>query len=142
MPTADISRTRTGRNGAVPGAMAAGVPAFVETMMSTWAGRQAKAQIRRAIAGFDAAARARFGQDFSALSVVRKYEIVAAIDRQAFSEKREPSEPGDYAVLKQLIYLGYTSSHAVNARYVAIPGDYRGNLSKTERDALVAERVG
>lgn len=81
-----------------PGARAARVDRFIDAMLSDY---YAEADRRRFLAGLErveSRARSAFGARFGALPAERQLELVQALNRQAFAERRGPgSAPSEQA---------------------------------------------
>jgi gluconate 2-dehydrogenase gamma chain len=130
MAEAMIPRTDT------PGAADAGVPEFIDGLMIDWAGEGARAQLRRAIAGY----RTLAGSHGPASA--GRLEAMVELDRRSFAAPAGDAGADAYRWLKRMVFLGYRTSEAVLTDYVRNPGTYRGNLSRAEYDALVAQLAG
>lgn len=130
MAEAMIPRTDT------PGAADAGVPEFIDGLMIDWAGEGARAQLRRAIADY----RTLAGSQGPAPAA--RAEAMVEFDRRSFAAPAGDSGAEAYRWLKRMVFLGYRTSEAGFPNYVRNPGTYRGNLSRAEYDALVAELAG
>lgn len=126
MADAMIPRTDT------PGAGDAGVPEFIDALMVDWAGEGARAQLRRAIGGYRVLAGA-------AESPAARLDAMVELDRRSFAAPAGDAGADAYRWLKRIVFLAYRTSEAAFTSYVPNPGTYRGNLSRTEYDALVAQ---
>jgi hypothetical protein len=116
-----------------PGAVEAGVPEFIDGLMIDWAGEGARAQLKRVLGDYRQLAGSR-GQDRNA-----RQSAMAELDRRSFAAGGEDAGAEAYRWLKRLIFLAYRTSEAAFTSYVPNPGRYRGNLSRAEYEALVAE---
>jgi hypothetical protein len=117
-----------------PGAVDAGVPTFIDGLMIDWAGEGARAQLKRAVAAYAAAVRGR------GASPADRVAALAELDQRSFAAPATDADAAAYRWLKRMVFLGYRTSEAAFVRYVPNPGPYRGNLSRAEYDALVAEK--
>ncbi|MFV3128443.1 gluconate 2-dehydrogenase subunit 3 family protein [Niveispirillum sp. KHB5.9] len=117
-----------------PGARDANVHGVVDGLMVDWAEPQTQAQFRAVLAGIDG----KGPRPFLALAPAERAALLTGIDIAAFSGKR-PEDQG-WRRLKQLIWYAYFTSQGADPDYVAVPGDYRGDLSKAEYRHLVEER--
>lgn len=117
-----------------PGAVDAAVPEFIDGLMIDWAGAGARAQLHRAINDY----RALIGSSGKAPAAQSK--AMLELDRRSFAASAGDAGADSYRLLKRLVFLAYRTSEAAFTTYVPNPGRYRGNLSRTEYDALVAER--
>lgn len=100
-----------------PGALDAGVPQFVELILSDWHTPEERAPVLAGLAGLDADCRARHGRDFLACTAGEQTAALAAT---------EGSEM--FAMVKTLVVNGYITSEAgatSQAGYNPMPGVYR-----------------
>lgn len=103
-----------------PGALEAGVPAFIDGMMTNWASDRTRASFRRVLAEIDAHATEAHGKGFAALSSAEQTAALAAFDANAFAVRR-----GGYRRFKELVLTGYYLSEAgatQELRYELAPG--------------------
>jgi hypothetical protein len=63
-------------------------------------------------------------------------EVVEAIDRDAFAANAD-ARAGDFRLFKELVFLGFTTSESAKPTYLANPGAYHGDLTRSEYDAMV-----
>lgn len=107
-----------------PGAAAAGVHRFIDTMLAEWASADTQREFTAGFAALDARAAERGGPDFLASSAAQQVDVVAELDREAFA----PEAPdGFFRRLKKLVLFAYFSSEpgATQAlRFDRTPGDY------------------
>ena len=61
------------------------------------------------------------------------------LDRQSFAAPADDIGAEAYRWLKRLVFLAYRTSEAAFTKYVPNPGSYRGNLSRAQYDALIAQ---
>lgn len=116
-----------------PGANDAGVPEFIDGLMIDWAGEGARAQLRRALRDYRTLAGS------GSQTRAARLEAMVELDRRSFAARPEDAGADAYRWLKRLVFLAYRTSEAAFRDYVPNPGSYRGNLSRSEYDALVAE---
>ena len=134
-----------------PGALDAGVPAFIEQIVASW---YTDTEYRIFLQGLDSLeqqAVQQFGQPYVALPAAQQDALLAAQESQAFAERRAhpPAEgsPADkpqideqapfFIKLKELVVVGYyTSETAAQTEmvYLPIPNGYRGEASLAESD--------
>jgi hypothetical protein len=127
MAEAMIPRTDT------PGARDAAVPEFLDGLMIDWAGQGARDQLRRAISDYHALAGS------AGDSPAARQEAMVELDRRSFAAADSDAGAEAYRWLKRLVFLAYRTSEAAFTDYVPNPGSYRGNLSRAQYEALVAE---
>lgn len=106
-----------------PGAIAAGVPAFIRQMLGDWASAASRAQIAGVIEGVEKNAWEKFGASFVELSPERRHEVVRGFDADRAS-RHDPA----YGKFKYLVLVGYYLSEVgatQELRYELIPGAWR-----------------
>jgi gluconate 2-dehydrogenase gamma chain len=105
-----------------PGAIDAGVPAFLEQLMTTWASPPNRQRMRDTIGRLARAAQADTGRALSALSPAERTKWLAAQDAALLN-----ADDAGYRHLKQLILTGYYYSEAgatQELRYELVPGSW------------------
>jgi len=113
-----------------PGARAAGVPAFLESMMVQWASDETRTRIAKVLADINARARADHGGALADLAPAQQVEAVRAFDAAAIGD-----EGGGYRTFKQLVLLGYYTSEigaTQELRYELVPGVWRADIPLAE----------
>lgn len=108
-----------------PGALAAGVPQFVDRTLADWSRPDDAARIKAALDAIDAAAQAASGKAFAALEPAERTALLARLDAEA----RRAKGPDGFRQLKDLVSTGYFTSQigATQAlRYDPVPGAYHG----------------
>jgi gluconate 2-dehydrogenase gamma chain len=120
-----------------PGALDAGVPAYLDKMMSVWASPDTKAVHRRSVAGVRTRLTELGGGDIAALPAPAQTQAVAALDKEAYPATQgivsplfgagpAPVTPGDqYRLLKRLIAQVYYLSEpgaTEELHYELVPG--------------------
>lgn len=103
-----------------PGALEAGVPAFLDGLMTNWASPEHRQMMRQTIASLDRAAQADTGKPLAALSPA---ESEAWLTRQD-AELMAAWDPG-YVQFKRLVMTGYYYSEpgaTEELRYELVPG--------------------
>jgi hypothetical protein len=106
-----------------PGAIAAGVPAFIRQMLGDWASAASRAQIAGVLEGVEKHAWAKFGASFVELPPERRFEVV-----RGFDEDRASRHDPAYGKFKYLVLAGYYLSEigaTQELRYELIPGAWR-----------------
>ena len=113
-----------------PGAVEAGVPGFIDLMLSDWASAASRERVLAAIDAIETRSRAERGAVLTGLSEEARLDLVRRHD----SESIAAGNPG-YRQLKQLVLLGYYQSEigaTRELRYAQVPGRWRGNVPLTE----------
>jgi len=104
-----------------PGAIAAGVPYYIDHMAADWMKKAECNRLLRGIDKIDADAKVNYGHGFLALASEIQVAIVQALDDNL---KQEPG----YKTLKTYTVIGYYSSKigmTVELNYDPIPGPYK-----------------
>jgi hypothetical protein len=113
-----------------PGALAAGVPAFIRDMLEQWASPASRADVARVLEGFEKLAWEKFGAAFVELQPERRHQVVRSFDEQHIS-RQDPA----YAKFKYLVLVGYYQSEigaTQELRYELIPGAWRACVPYSE----------
>ncbi len=113
-----------------PGALAAGVPAFIRQMLADWASPESRAEITGVLEGIEKFAWARFGAAFVELQPERRHQLVRSFDEDRIS-RQDPA----YAKFKYLVLLGYYHSEigaTQELRFELIPGAWRSCVPLSE----------
>ncbi len=122
-----------------PGAIEAGVPAFVEDMYAHWMVAPERNIVLAGLAGLDAAAGKAHGRGFAACSTEQQTALfgasraaAAGYQSRGFGGRMvDPAAPFFFK-MRDLVTLGYfTSEVGVNAElaYVPVPGRWDGDVS-------------
>lgn len=109
-----------------PGALAAGVPGFIDRMLGEWASPDTRKRFEQGFEGIDTLARQRHSAPFTRCPEGQQFELLLELDHAAFEKGAADSFFRD---LKQLILFGYYSSElgaTVELNYDRIPGAYVG----------------
>lgn len=123
------------------GAADANVAAVLDGMMISWASENIRKQFKRAIMAFDIAAQNLHKTSYEFLTYDKRLNVLIDFDTSAFKKPTsDQANSQDYRHLKELIFLIYYSSEEANDSYVAIPGEYFGDLTQNEYEALMSER--
>ncbi len=120
-----------------PGAIDAGVPAFIDRMLADYYQTPQQQVIRAGLARVDADARAAHGKAFAALSPAQQVALMQTYDREAYEQSRDAAADGAhfFRVLKELTTLGYFTSEVGATeflKYEPIPGPYRADVPYSE----------
>ncbi len=113
-----------------PGALAAGVPAFVRDMLEQWASPASRADVARTLEGIEKHAWEKFGAAFVELQPERRHQVVRSFDEQHIS-RQDPA----YTKFKYLVLVGYYQSEigaTQELRYELIPGAWRACVPYSE----------
>jgi hypothetical protein len=119
-----------------PGALAAGVPAFVRDMLVQWATPASRAQIIGVLEAIDRLAWERFGAAFVELQPERRHQLLRSFDEERIS-RQDPA----YGTFKYLLLVGYYHSEigaTQELRHELIPGAWRGCVPFSEIDRASA----
>jgi gluconate 2-dehydrogenase gamma chain len=113
-----------------PGAMAAGVPAFVRGMLEQWASPSSRTDVANVLEGIERQAWEKFGAAFLELPPDRRYQVVRSFDEDRIGRQ----DPG-YGKFKYLVLVGYYQSEAgatQELRYELVPGAWRACVPFSE----------
>lgn len=111
-----------------PGAIAAGVPQFVDRTLAAWSKPDDAQRLRAGLQQLDQTAYARFSQPFAALSPEQQDGLLREAEAQANAAAAQ-KQPHYFLALRELTSVGYFTSEvgATKAlRYDPIPGAYHG----------------
>ncbi|HVZ98886.1 MAG TPA: gluconate 2-dehydrogenase subunit 3 family protein [Caulobacterales bacterium] len=105
-----------------PGALGAGVPAFIDAMMTHWASRETRRRFVSVLDEVEARAHSVGKTDFLALTPQQQIDVVTAYDRD------QMLGPGqNYRPFKNLLLLGYYHSQigaTQELHYELVPGHW------------------
>ena len=122
-----------------PGAIASNTVGYLEGLMKDWAAQDTKEIFARFPTLLDKQAKESGMAGFMAAERPAREQLLEAMDEAAFG-KPEPAWADDYRKVKALVFeIHYTSAEA-NPDFVLIPGEFRGDLTLEEYEALVEER--
>ena len=113
-----------------PGAIAAGVPAFIRHMLDVWASARSRTELLDVLEGIEKLAWAKFGAAFVELPPERRHLVVRAFDEERIG-RLDPA----YAKFKYLVLVGYYQSQigaTQELRYELVPGAWRACVPLTE----------
>jgi Gluconate 2-dehydrogenase subunit 3 len=117
-----------------PGARAARIGAFMQTMVTDCYDQQSREVFMAGLGQLQQASRQAYGQAFGALAPARKQALLIKLDEEArrHQKNKAPDAPPHYfTLLKQLTLLGYFTSEAGATqalRYLPVPGRFTGCL--------------
>ena len=112
-----------------PGAIEAGVPGFLDGMMTNWASDNTRAGFRSALAEIDESASFALGKGFAALTPEQQLAVLTTHDAEAFAARNGP-----YRRLKELALTGYYLSEVgatQELRYELAPGVWEPSIPMT-----------
>ena len=101
-----------------PGAVAAGVPQFIDRALSNWSTPDEAARLRAGLATIDQQAYAKFSAPFASLSADQQTAVLTSLQNEVF-----------FYQLREMTTSGYFTSEigATKAlRYDPVPGAFRG----------------
>jgi gluconate 2-dehydrogenase gamma chain len=113
-----------------PGAIGAGVPAFMREMIEAWATEASRAEIAAVLDGIEKLAWSRFGTAFLELLPERRSLVMAAFD-----EERIGRQDAAYGKFKYLVLAGYYHSEigaTQELRFELVPGAWRSCVPLSE----------
>jgi hypothetical protein len=113
-----------------PGAIGAGVPEFIRTVLGEWGSSQTRATITGVLESIDKQAWGRHGAGFLELPAERRTSLMRALDEAAVAR-----EDVAWSRFKQLVLVGYYHSEVgatQELRYELVPGAWRSCLPLTE----------
>lgn len=122
-----------------PGAVAAGVPHFIDALAKHWMNADELAQFRAGLADLDKRARQRYQRGFAACTPAQATAILQDLRTSSPYEGRtfelaarieDPKAPF-YLRLRDLVVYGYFTSEIGSTkelRYVAVPGRFDGDV--------------
>jgi len=113
-----------------PGAITAGVPAFMRQMLEEWGSDESRAEIVSVLETLEKLAWSKFGAGFLELIPERRLQVVSGLDAERVA-RHDPA----YGKFKQLVLLGYYQSEigaTHELRYELVPGAWRANLPLSE----------
>lgn len=115
-------------SGETPGASEAGVPSFIEQMITEIYTEDARERFVEGLDLFDRKVREEQGDSFIDLSSELQFEVASQCNRAAVTGGREPMDRF-FLTMKELTMLGYFTSEPGATqvlRYEAVPGRYDG----------------
>jgi gluconate 2-dehydrogenase gamma chain len=105
-----------------PGALAAGVPNFLEHLLANWASADSQEQFTAGLASVENKAHEHFGAPFTQLGNTQQYEALRQVDIEAMSSADHP-----FRLVKKLVIFAYYTSEAgasQELRIDPVPGAY------------------
>lgn len=94
-----------------PGAIGAGVPAFIAMLFADWMMRDEQETFRAGLKAFDADAKARFGKGFCGCTAAQQLDLLTAWDKDvAAARAKGTADLPPFARFKSLTVVGYYTS--------------------------------
>ncbi len=115
-----------------PGARAARVHEFVDTLLADWAPDDDRSRFLAGLADVDARARAAFGTDFLGAAEAQRVTLLTQLDAEAQAARPATTDSGQPPFFRQLKFLtvfGYCTSEVgakAELHYDTFPGAYDG----------------
>lgn len=109
-----------------PGAIAAGVPEFIELMLARGFTTADRERFLAGLAALERSSREQSGLAFLSLPVADQVSLLETLEESG-KAAATPEDPGFFQVLKELTLIGYYTSEAgatLEARYVPMAGRY------------------
>lgn len=121
-----------------PGAKAAGVGAFMNTMVVDCYEEKDQKVFTDGIGKIEEASQKKFSASFMNATPEQRRELLTEIDKEQkeYNKNKKPEDSNHYfSLMKQLTLLGYFTSEigcTQALRYVAVPGRYEGCIPYTK----------
>ena len=118
-----------------PGALDAGVPSFIDTMMAEFYKEEEKTAFRNGLAQVEKDAQAAHGKSFTSLTPEQQDELLMKYDAEAYAEGRSPEDKHPFRMAKELVVLGFCTSEVGATeflKYEPVPGAYKGCIPFSE----------
>jgi len=113
-----------------PGAIVAGVPAFIRQMIEEWSSEDSRAELLGVLDAVEKFAWSRFGAAFVELTPERRFEVIKTLDAQRLAIQ-DPA----YRKFKHLVLVGYYQSEigaTQELRFELVPGAWRSCVPLSE----------
>ncbi len=123
-----------------PGALDAGVPAFVDRMLAGYYQDKERKIFRAGLMAARTDAAERAGKTFAELAPEQQVALMKEYDRLAWDQARRNasaanSDPHFFRIMKELTIVGFCTSEAGATKFLAyapIPGPYRADIPYSE----------
>lgn len=131
---------------ATPGAKAAHVSRFMQTIVTDCYNPAARSVFLDGIKKIDEASNKKYNQPFLSITSIQREELLTETDREArdWQQTKKGQEADHYfTMMKQLTLLGYFTSEIgckQAQRYVPVPGRYEGNIDYHPGDRAQVDR--
>jgi hypothetical protein len=113
-----------------PGALGAGVPAFLRQLLAAWGSNETRAAVVRVLEAIEKESWGKFGAGFLEIPGERRLELMRSYDGQSIAMRDVA-----YGKFKHLVLLGYYHSEVgatQELRYELVPGAWRSCLPLAE----------
>lgn len=123
-----------------PGAKAAKVGAFMNTMVTDCYDEKNQKLFLEGMTKVNEACTKAHGHDFMKATPEQRKELLTALDKEALAwqQSKKPEDPTHYfSLMKQLTLLGFFTSETgatKTLRYIAVPGKYEGCIPYKKGD--------
>lgn len=111
-----------------PGALAFGVPQFVDRAVASWCTSIEAERVRAGLASLEAGAQSAFGTGFAEARAAQQDALLKEAEAEALQALGR-GEPHYFVLLRDLATVGYFQSEpgcTEVLRYDPVPGEYRG----------------
>ncbi len=111
-----------------PGALDAGVPSFIDTMVSEVYREEDREMFLKRMREFISETEVRLGSSFTELDAEQKLRYIEEVDKETYEQPRDDF-PSFYHMFKEMTLLGYGSSEqgaTQHLRFMMNYGDYKG----------------
>lgn len=123
-----------------PGALDAGVPAYVDRMLAGYYQNREREIFRQGMRAVTTDAAELSGKHFAELSSEQQVKLMTEYDRLAADQNRrvaaDPKQPPHFfRLMKEITIVGYCTSEAGATKFLAyapIPGPYRADIPYSE----------
>lgn len=118
-----------------PGAVDAGVPAFMDRMLAGYYQDRERKALRTGLARADADAKAAHGRLFAELLPADQIALMKTYDAEAYGRRPGATEPHFFRTMKELTILGFCTSEAGATKflkYAAVPGEWKADIPYSE----------
>lgn len=112
-----------------PGARAAGVHVFIDTMLAGHYGEEDRKRVLDGLGEFDERARRECGRPFIRCSAEEQRALLTRVDQEAFASTGGPRDVPWFRTIKELTVLGYYTSEigaTKELQHVAVPERFEG----------------
>lgn len=112
-----------------PGARAAGVHVFIDTMLAGHYGEEDRKRVLDGLGEFDERARRECGGPFIRCSAEEQRALLTRVDQEAFASTGGPRDVPWFRTIKELTVLGYYTSEigaTKELQHVAVPERFEG----------------